>query len=113
MTRDRTLEERLKELQTVERFEPPEQFRKAAQVSGEWIYDEAATDRLGFWAQQARELHWHTPFTTVLDDSNPPFYRWFTDGSAQRLVQLPGPPRRGGPWRQGRVPLGRRGRRDA
>src|SRR6266540_2387770 len=80
MTRDRTLEERLEELQSVERFEPPEQFRKAAEVAGEWIYDEAATDELGFWAQQARELHWHSPFTTVLDDSNPPFYTWFTDG---------------------------------
>ena len=33
-----------------------------------------------FWAEQARELHWDKPFTTVLDDSNPPFYKWFTDG---------------------------------
>ena len=27
------------------------------------------------------ELHWDKPFTTVLDDSNPPFYKWFTDGT--------------------------------
>jgi acetyl-CoA synthetase len=79
MSGDRSLHERLEELLTVERFEP-EQFRKTAQVAGEWIYDEAAIDRLGFWAQQARELHWDTPFTRVLDDDNPPFYKWFTDG---------------------------------
>ena len=64
---------------TVQRFEP-EEFRETAQVTGEWIYDEASTDELGFWARQAQELHWDTPFTTVLDDSNPPFYKWFTDG---------------------------------
>jgi len=79
MTRDLSLQQRLEELLTVERFEP-ENFRKEAQVTGEWIYDEAAIDRLAFWAAQARELDWDTPFTTVLDDSNPPFYRWFTDG---------------------------------
>jgi len=25
-------------------------------------------------------LHWDQPFATVLDDSRPPFYRWFADG---------------------------------
>ena len=25
-------------------------------------------------------LHWDVPFSTVLDDSRPPFYKWFTDG---------------------------------
>jgi acetyl-CoA synthetase len=79
MAGERSLQERLGELLTVERFEP-EEFRETAQVTGEWIYDEASTDELGFWAQQARELHWDTPFTTVLDDSDPPFYKWFTDG---------------------------------
>jgi acetyl-CoA synthetase len=80
MTQDRTVEVRIEELSKVERFDPPEEFRKAAQVSGEWIYDEAGSDRLAFWAQQARELHWDTPFSTVLDDTNPPFYKWFSDG---------------------------------
>jgi acetyl-CoA synthetase len=79
MAGERSLQERMEELLTVERFEPQE-FRETAQVTGEWIYDEASTDELGFWAQQARELHWDTPFTTVLDDSDPPFYKWFTDG---------------------------------
>ena len=43
---------------------------------------EAHTDYEGFWARLAREnLDWHTPFTEVLDESNPPFYRWFADGT--------------------------------
>ena len=43
-------------------------------------YEQAALDPDAFWAEQARTLHWDEPFTTVLDDSNPPFYKWFTDG---------------------------------
>ena len=38
-------------------------------------------DFAGTWAQLAREhLQWHKPFTSVLDESNAPFYRWFGDG---------------------------------
>src|SRR5690606_18696402 len=43
--------------------------------------DAAASDREGFWAEQSRELlTWATPFTRVLDWSNPPFAKWFDDG---------------------------------
>jgi len=37
-------------------------------------------DRDGFWRDEARLVDWHTPFTRVLDDSRPPFSRWFVDG---------------------------------
>jgi propionyl-CoA synthetase len=37
-------------------------------------------DREGFWAEQARHIHWHKPFTEVLDYSRPPFARWFVGG---------------------------------
>ncbi|MEV6836355.1 acetate--CoA ligase [Streptomyces sp. NPDC051133] len=47
----------------------------------EALYAQAAADRLGFWAEQARHLSWTKPFTTVLDDTEAPFYRWFTDGT--------------------------------
>ncbi|WP_244815660.1 propionate--CoA ligase [Caballeronia sp. Lep1P3] len=33
-----------------------------------------------FWAEQARRIHWQTPFQQVLDASNPPFARWFVGG---------------------------------
>lgn len=46
------------------------------------LYAQAAEDRLEYWAARARnEVHWDTPFTEVLDWSNPPFARWFADGT--------------------------------
>ncbi len=33
-----------------------------------------------FWAEHARALEWFKPWKNVLDDSNPPFYRWFVGG---------------------------------
>jgi propionyl-CoA synthetase len=37
-------------------------------------------DREGFWAEQAKLIHWHKPFGKVLDYSRPPFARWFLGG---------------------------------
>ena len=33
-----------------------------------------------FWAEQARAIHWHRQPDAILDDSNPPFRRWFAGG---------------------------------
>jgi len=44
------------------------------------LYELAAKDRLAFWADQAKSLHWHKPFTKTLDWSNAPFATWFEDG---------------------------------
>lgn len=44
------------------------------------LYEEAKKDRLGFWAKQANNLHWHKPFTEVLDWSDAPVAKWFADG---------------------------------
>jgi acetyl-CoA synthetase len=63
------------------RFPPSPEFQAQAIAKPE-LYEAAAKDRLGFWADQARGLlHWHTPFTQTLDWSNPPFARWFADGA--------------------------------
>src|SRR6056297_435706 len=32
------------------------------------------------WREAAGDIHWYTPPAVVLDDSEPPFYRWFPDG---------------------------------
>ena len=62
------------------RFEPPAEF-VAQRIAGPELYDQASSNRLEFWAHQARSLlHWHRPFTEVLDWSNPPFAKWFADG---------------------------------
>jgi acetyl-CoA synthetase len=62
------------------RFAPPAEFAADAVATRE-LYTRARADREAFWAEQARELlHWQTPFTRVLDWSNPPFATWFEDG---------------------------------
>ena len=38
------------------------------------------SDPEGFWGEAARALHWEKPWDRVLDDSNPPLYRWFPGG---------------------------------
>jgi acetyl-CoA synthetase len=65
-------------------FPPPPAFTAKARLKSddlEKLYEAAAADHEGFWADQARkELTWKEPFTVSLDDSDAPNYRWFTDG---------------------------------
>ena len=61
-------------------FAPSAEFTQHS-VAAPDIYERAKEDRLEFWADRARELHWHSPFTETLDWSNPPFAKWFADGS--------------------------------
>ncbi|GAA3037039.1 acetate--CoA ligase [Microbacterium dextranolyticum] len=61
------------------RFAPSPEFAANAVATAD-LYAQAHADREAFWAEQARALHWHTPFTEVLDWSNPPFAQWFADG---------------------------------
>src|SRR4051812_16398811 len=79
-TEDKTLEQTLEEMLEVESFDPPEAFRKQANVSDASIYESADADYEGFWAEQARALDWAQEPTQVLDWSNPPFAKWFADG---------------------------------
>ncbi|MGO4663069.1 acetate--CoA ligase [Terrabacter sp. 2TAF16] len=67
-------------------FPPPPEF--AAQANGTAdLYEQAAADHEGFWADQARTyLTWSTPFTQSLDWSNPPFAKWFADGELNACV---------------------------
>jgi hypothetical protein len=64
-----------------DRFAPPQPFVASARANDASLHARAELDPDAFWAEQARELHWDEPFTTVLDDSNPPFYKWFVDGT--------------------------------
>ena len=61
-------------------FPPPAAFAAQANVKAD-AYDEAAADRPAFWAKQAERLSWSTPWTQVLDWSNPPFAKWFVGGT--------------------------------
>ena len=75
-----TLEQEIARLLDQETFEPPEEFRANALVTDESLHEQAREDPEGFWAEQARELHWFEEFDQVLDESNAPFYKWFTGG---------------------------------
>jgi len=75
------IESVLKELRV---FSPPAEFSAAAHVAGDAALDairrEAARDPEAFWAGIARELHWFTPWQTVLEWT-PPFAKWFVGGT--------------------------------
>ena len=45
------------------------------------VYQRALNDPDGFWAEAAEDIHWDKRWDRVLDDSRPPFYRWFTGGA--------------------------------
>jgi acetyl-CoA synthetase len=65
----------------VERFEPPPSFQENALLNEPAVYEQAAADPRAWWAKQAEELAWFKPWDQVLDDSNPPFYKWFVGGT--------------------------------
>src|SRR6201996_7707023 len=79
-TGDKTLEAQLEEMLEIEKFDPPEEFVKNALLNDPSIYEEAEKDWKGWWLKQAKELDWFKEPSETLDDSNPPFYKWFTDG---------------------------------
>src|ERR1700733_1185956 len=74
------LDRELAELLEVPTFEPSPEFRAQALLSDPAVYEEAARDPQAWWAGQAKQLHAFEPWETGLDDSNPPFYKWFTGG---------------------------------
>ena len=51
-------------------------------MSGEFdaAYKRAMTDRVSFWGDAADGISWDRKWDLVLNDSNPPFYRWFSGG---------------------------------
>ncbi|HHC09037.1 MAG TPA: acetate--CoA ligase [Actinobacteria bacterium] len=73
---DSTLENLLREERV---FPPPPEF--AAQANAQpGIYEEAE-DWRAWWMRQALErITWYEEPTVVVDESNPPFYKWFVDG---------------------------------
>jgi len=44
------------------------------------FYQQSVDDPNTFWANEARRIDWHTPFTDTLDYARPPFARWFIGG---------------------------------
>src|ERR1700722_11557630 len=44
-------------------------------------FQQSLADPERFWGAAASAIAWHRQPTVVLDKSNPPFYRWFADGT--------------------------------
>jgi acetyl-CoA synthetase len=74
------IEKEIGELLDQEIFHPPNGFRDKALIADESVYEEAARDPQAWWAEQAKALDWFEEWDEVLDESEAPFYRWFTGG---------------------------------
>ncbi len=61
-------------------FASPEGFANNAHVNDDSVFAQAAADPEAFWASIADELHWFKKWDQVLDESDPPFYKWFVGG---------------------------------
>jgi acetyl-CoA synthetase len=75
---DVELEARLAEQES---FDPPASFVDQANVTDEAIYDEFSENWPECWTRAADLLSWDSEYSTVLDDSDEPFYEWFADGN--------------------------------
>ena len=58
----------------------PEVVAQANVPDPEAARREATQDLESYWARRANELEWYKKWDKVLDDSNKPFYRWFSGG---------------------------------
>jgi acetyl-CoA synthetase len=67
-------------------YYPSEEVIKNANVKN-WdeLNERAVKDYEGFWEEMANELHWFEKWKKVLDDSDKPFYKWFT-GAKTNIV---------------------------
>ena len=71
-----TLDNLLTESRT---FPPSDEFAQQANAKAD-LYEQADADREAFWAAQAEQLTWETPWNQVLDWTNAPFAKWFVGG---------------------------------
>ena len=62
-------------------YPPPNDLVEHANAA-DWkaMQERASEDLEGFWAEEAERFHWFDKWDQVLDNSNPPFYKWFTGG---------------------------------
>ena len=65
------------------KFNPDPQFVKQAKIAGmdayKELYQRSIEKPLEFWSDVANELHWFKSWDKVLDESNAPFYQWYTN----------------------------------
>jgi len=79
-TSSEQIEKEIGELLDQEIFDPPNGFKEKALIADESVHEDAARDPQAWWAEQAKALDWFDEWDEVLDESNAPFYKWFTGG---------------------------------
>ena len=52
------------------------------------VHGRSLSEAEAFWAEAAEDIHWYKKWDKVLDDSNPPFYRWFTGGEVNTCYNV-------------------------
>jgi len=69
-------------------FRPSQAIIDAAHVPDyDALRADAAADPVAFWEARARELlDWYEPWEKVLDDSEAPFFKWFTGGKTNIVL---------------------------
>ena len=71
----------IENLLSEERSFPPSSEFTAQANAQPGIHEEASADPVAYWLEQATSrLTWFRQPTQGVDDSNPPFYKWFADG---------------------------------
>ncbi|HKJ26857.1 MAG TPA: acetate--CoA ligase [Anaerolineales bacterium] len=64
-----------------ELYPPPKNITENANVKEyEKLYQYSIDDPEGFWGERADELEWFQKWDKVLDDSNAPFFKWYSGG---------------------------------
>ena len=54
----------------------------------EIAHKQSIEDPDGFWGTAAEDCHWYKKWDKVLDDSNKPFYRWFSGGEMNTCYNM-------------------------
>ena len=62
-------------------YHPSEEILKSSRVKDyDCLYKESIEDRERFWEIEAGKLMWYKKWDRVLDDTDKPFYKWYTGG---------------------------------
>ncbi len=61
-------------------FLPDQLFKSRALTNDQTLYRKAENDRLLYWAEMAENIDWINKWDQILDNSNPPYFKWFVNG---------------------------------
>jgi len=81
----------------------PKSLRVISPQSYKEIHRASVDNYVRFWEGIASELEWFKPWNKALDDSNPPFYKWFVGGELN--ISYLSVDRHANSWRRNKVAI--------